>query len=622
MIPGISRVKLQVSCNRMQRKIAVQLLRWLLCISILCGLGASCACAQDAGARPAVKSGGAACFRAAEGSAIPEPDDLRSQNGVLKVELAFREDRDASGRVRYCYVAEDGSPAPNLRLSPGDTLILTLKNEAAISGQAPSDATGQAANPATGHSAHAAPAEVDGRQAGTARDACAGGPMIASATNLHFHGLAIPAACHADETLKTLIEPSDPPFEYRFQIPANQPPGLYWYHPHVHGISTKQILGGASGALIVEGIERANRQLAGLRERVFVIRDENLLHPDAEPPRIGLATQFLMRRDAEGDAMNTGTGEGKPAKDLSINYVPVPYPKYPPGVIHMKPAEKELWRVANASAITYLNLQVLFNSAPQPLGIVALDGAPTTESGDGAKAHLRVSHTVVPPGGRVEFVLNGPPAGVAASLVTRGVDTGPMGENDPLRALATIVASAEAPQPRSALASNPAPLVPAKTEWLGNVAPVRQRKLYFSEKQQDPHDPNSPTTFYVTVEGQTPAPFDPQSAIPNLVAQQGTVEDWTIENRTQEFHAFHIHQIHFLLMEWNGRAVDEPFLRDTVNVEYWNGKSSSYPRIKLRMDFRDPNVAGLLPYHCHLLEHQDNGMMGIVRVEPAKNASD
>ncbi len=175
-----------------------------------------------------------------------------------------------------------------------------------------------------------------------------------------------------------------------------------------------------------------------------MIRDENLLHPDAEPPKLSIPTQML-RRDAEGDALNTGTGEGKPAKDLSINYVPLPYPEYPPGVIRIRPSERELWRVANASAITYLNLQVLFKSAPQPLGIVALDGAPTTESGDAAKAILPVSHVVVPPGGRVEFVLTGPPAGVQASLVTRGVDTGPMGENDPLRALAVLVASATLP---------------------------------------------------------------------------------------------------------------------------------------------------------------------------------
>jgi FtsP/CotA-like multicopper oxidase with cupredoxin domain len=440
--------------------------------------------------------------------------------------------------------------------------------------------------------------------------------MVASATNLHFHGLAIPAACHADETLKTLLEPADPPFEYRFQIPENQPPGLYWYHPHVHGISRFQVLGGASGALIVEGIERANRSLAGLHERVFVIRDENLVHPEAEPPGLSLATQVRIR-DPEGDMLNTGTGEGKPAKDLSINYVPVPYPKYPPALIQMKPSQKELWRVANASAITYLNLQVLFNSVPQPLGVVGLDGAPLAGGGEPEQAVRKVSHVIVPPGGRVEFVVNGPAAGVEASLVTRGVDTGPLGENDPRRALATIAVSGGAPEPPAALAANPEPLPQAKEAWLGNAEPVRQRKLYFSEKQENPTDPNSPTTFFVTVNGQPPKAFDPNSALPNMVAQQGTVEDWTIENRTQEFHAFHIHQVHFLMTEWNGRKVDEPFLRDTVNLEYWDGKSVKYPSVTLRMDFRDPNAVGILPFHCHLLEHQDGGMMGILQVKPA-----
>jgi FtsP/CotA-like multicopper oxidase with cupredoxin domain len=537
---------------------------------------------------------------------VPEPEDLRSVNGVLQVELAFRSYPDASENARYCYVAPDGGVAPNLRLHPGDTLILRLKNEAKT-GSA-SVVAGQA-----GHSAHTAAANTN-----ALGDACNGGPMVASATNLHFHGLLIPAACHADETLKTLVEPDAPAFEYRFRIPEDQPPGLYWYHPHVHGISKTQILGGASAALVVEDIERVDPQLAGLPERVFVIRDENLAYPDAEPPQLSAATQ-LLRKDPEGDAMNMGTGEGKPAKDLSINYVPVPYPKYPPAVIRIQPGQRELWRVANASAITYLNLQVLYNSVPQPLEVVALDGAPLAEGGANNKASMKVSHAVVPPGGRVEFVLNGPAAGVDASLVTRGVDTGPLGENDPRRALAILQVSADAPKPRVALDANPAPVVPRKTEWLGGAALAEHRKLYFSEKQQNSNDPNSPTTFFVTVEGQTRQPFDPESTKPSMIAQQGTVEEWTIENRTQEFHAFHIHGIHFLMTEWNGRKVDEPFLRDTVNLEYWDGKSANYPSVKLRMDFRDPNTVGVLPYHCHLLEHQDGGMMGLLLVRSPDN---
>ena len=108
--------------------------------------------------------------------------------------------------------------------------------------------------------------------------------------------------------------------------------------------------------------------------------------------------------------------------------------------------------------------------------------------------------------------------------------------------------------------------------------------------------------------------FDPNAATPNIVVQQGDVEDWVIENRTQELHAFHIHQIHFMLVEWNGVPLDEPFLRDTINVAYWDGKSREYPSVKLRMDFRDPNVVGTFVYHCHLLEHEDGGMMGLIRV--------
>ncbi len=118
----------------------------------------------------------------------------------------------------------------------------------------------------------------------------------------------------------------------------------------------------------------------------------------------------------------------------------------------------------------------------------------------------------------------------------------------------------------------------------------------------------------LTVEGQPEEPFDPQSVAPNIIARQGDVEDWIIENRTQEVHAFHIHQIHFMLLDWFGLPVNEPFLCDTVNVPFWDGKSKVYPVIKVRMDFRDPNAVGTFVYHCHILEHEDGGMMGTIRV--------
>jgi FtsP/CotA-like multicopper oxidase with cupredoxin domain len=547
------------------------------------------------------------CPRPAAGSTIPEPADLRSQNGTLKVELKYRSFRDANGQMRYCYQSGDGSVAPNLRVHPGDWLILSLKNDLKA---APSQSFAQ--GKAKGMSM-----SMPMQMPMPVSDPCAGGEMTALSTNLHFHGLSVPPVCHQDDVLKTMIARGGPAFKYRFQIPPDTPPGVYWYHPHVHGFSNAQVLGGASGALIVEGIEQANPLLAGLPERVLVIRDQDLINPDAAPLKTSAVPQAPVLRDAEGDILNTGTGEGKPSKDLSINFVPVAFPDYFPAVIAMKPDERQLWRVVNASAITYLDLQILIGGTPQRMGMVSLDGVPVNEGGMAVNRIVWETHVLLPPAGRIDFVFKAPPAGTQATLITRSVDTGPAGENDPTRPLATITVKADAPEPRSALPTSPAPPAPPTSVWLGNVKPAHERKLYFSEKPSDPNNPNSPTVFMVTVDGQEPVPYDPRSAVPNITVQQGDVEDWVIENRSRELHAFHIHQIHFLLIGWNGVPVNEPFLRDTVNVPYWDGASPVYPSVKLRMDFRDPNIVGTFVYHCHLLEHEDGGMMGTIRVEPA-----
>jgi FtsP/CotA-like multicopper oxidase with cupredoxin domain len=529
---------------------------------------------------------------------VQEPADLRSKNGVLELTLTAANSSQADGSTRYCYTDAQGRESPNLRVSPGDEVIIHLKNELKNL---------QPATDAAPH-VHAAPQPDD------ANNPCSSGIMSPVSTNLHFHGLTIPPTCHQDDVLKTSLQPGDAPFEYRFRIPQDEPPGLYWYHPHIHGFSKGQVLGGASGALIVEGIERAKKEVAGLPERVFIIRDQNLIHPNASPSASEpVVPKFMVDRD--GDSTNNGTGFGKPAKDLSINYVPVPYPDYPPGVIEMRPAERQLWRVLNASAITYLNLEVLYGRSPQPVGLVAMDGVPIDQNGAGEAVNWQ-THLGVPPGARVEFIIKGPAEGEAGLLVTRTVDTGPGGENDPNRALAKVVASPKMSEPQSTLQRTPESLPPPREAWLGDVAPVRVRHLYFSEKLADPNDPASAIEFYLTVDGQTPKMFDMNSDIPNIVAEQGTVEDWIIENRSSELHAFHIHQLHFLLLQYMEHDVRENFLRDTVNVPYLTGRTLSYPSIRVRMDFRDPNTIGMFPYHCHLLEHEDKGMMGTIRVVP------
>ena len=519
---------------------------------------------------------------------------------MLKVALSVRSSLDVNGHTRYCYIDGHGNQSPTLRLQAGDTLILTLKNEISMPTK------------------NGAPAGALTAMSHVHRDQhedCSGGVMSANSTNLHFHGLAIPPICHQDETMKTLLEPGDPPFVYTVQIPMSQPPGLYWYHPHVHGFTEEQVLGGASGAIIVEGVERAVPRVTGLPERVFIIRDEKMPEPSAEE-----------RVDPK-----------RPTKQLSINNVPVPYPEYPPAIIRMKPLERQLWRVLNASADTYLDLSVVFGDRRQSLGMVALDGVPIRYGTPGAAGYApQQSHVFLPPGARAEFVVTGPPPGVAGRLVTGYVYRGATDDGkpvvsrnsagpavrtgqddiDPARPLASIVPTevdaGPFVQPASVVADHPATPLSA-------VRPVRKRTFYFSERLVDPADPKSATLFFITEEGHTPKVFDPNSGDPTVTVHQGDVEDWTIENRSQESHAFHIHQMHFIVIGGSGTSWEEPTLRDTIDLPAWDG-FRKYPSVIVRMDFRDPNIVGTFPFHCHILQHVDGGMMGTVRVEPARGA--
>ncbi len=532
---------------------------------------------------------------------VPAPEDLHSRKGELRVDLSMRNFLAADGEMRYCYVNADGSQAPTLRVHPGDLLVLSLKNELSL--------------PSSPMSTH-----------GGMKSTCGSGMMKADTTNLHFHGLYLPPLCHQDDALNTRIQPSDPAFTYRVRIPRNQPPGLYWYHPHPHGFSEAQVLGGASGALIVEGIERANPLVAGLPEQVLVVRDQRV------------ASLVGKTNGDEGTSIPE-----RPSKDLSINFVPVPYPNYPKAVIRMRPSQRQFWRVLNASADTSLDLQLRFGRSEQKLGVVALDGVPVGYGNGGGRDRILWQTDIpIPAGGRAEFIVNGPPEGVQATLVTLGVETVPFvddedslppagarsspsipddDDNTPPRPLATIVASADATDPASKLPLASSPLISHGPPSLVGAKPVRRRKLYFSEKIQDPKHPSASTIFYITEEGHDPAAYDPASTAPNIQVHQGDVEDWTIENRSQELHTFHIHQTHFIVLERNGAAVDEPNLRDTISVGFWDGSSPQYPSVTLRMDFRDPNIVGTFPYHCHILQHEDGGMMGTIQVLPASKST-
>jgi FtsP/CotA-like multicopper oxidase with cupredoxin domain len=529
------------------------------------------------------------CARSAAGSAVSAPPELRSQNGTLEVTFKFLTVTDSQGLARYCYVTDTGLEAPTLRVNPGDKLIIHFQNDL------PAPAASSASDNMAGMKMTLSAASDDTTPA---PNAC-NGAMSASATNIHFHGTNVAPVCGQDEVVHTLIAPGQS-FDYNVQIPANEPPGLYWYHPHPHGFSEGQVQGGATGALIVEGLQNVDPALAGLTERTFVLRDQLLPTSELNDANI-------------------------PAWDLSINYVPVTYPGYTPAVLQTNPAQQELWRVVNSAADSILQLQYIVNGTPQTMQVVAIDGVPIAT---GTSGQVSESETILlmPPGSRAEFVVTTPNVGDQAQLTTQYWNTGPDGDFNPTRTIANVVSQNGIENSSKAGATAvkrlPVKAVPTKVTRfaaLADATPVAQRNLYFSEVLQDPSNPNSPTNFYITEEGQKPALFTMDQA-PNIVVHSGTVEDWVVQNTAQEDHIFHIHQIHFQVLEVNGQPVNDPAIRDTVDLPYWSG-SGAYPSVKVRMDFRDPNIVGMFVYHCHILQHEDAGMMGEIQVLPSGSAS-
>jgi FtsP/CotA-like multicopper oxidase with cupredoxin domain len=526
------------------------------------------------------------CARFATGSTTTAPPELKSLNGVLEVTFKFLTATDSQGLVRYCYVTDTGLEAPTLRVNPGDQLIIHFQND--LPAASASSASDNMAGMKMSLSSSATTSNAN-----TSSSSACNGAMSATVTNIHFHGTNVAPVCGQDEVVHTLIQPGQS-FDYNVQIPQNEPPGLYWYHPHPHGFSEGQVQGGATGALIVEGLQNVDPALAGLTERTFVIRDQLLPAPEANDTNI-------------------------PAWDLSINYVPVTYPSYTPAVIQTNPSQQELWRIANTAADTILNLQYVVNGTPQAMQVVAIDGYPIASGSSGQSSESETS-ILLPPGVRAEFVVTTPSVGATAQLITQNWDTGPDGDFDPTRPIANIVSQNGGSPSSIGAAVKQLPSHAVRTRVtrfaaLAAAAPIAQRNLYFSEVLEDPTNPNSPTNFFITEEGQQPALFNMNNP-PNIVVHSGTVEDWVVENTALEDHIFHIHQIHFQVLEVNGQAVNDPAIRDTVDLPFWSG-SGAYPSVKLRMDFRDPNIVGTFVYHCHILQHEDAGMMGAIQVLPS-----
>ncbi len=481
---------------------------------------------------------------------IPE---IRAQHGVVSFDLDAAIE-PATNAPAFVYRGQPGV-APTIRVSPGDELRIRLHNRLPAGTDAPND------------------------------------------VNLHFHGLTVSPNAPSDDAMR-LARPGET-IAYDVRISRSQPPGLYWYHPHAHGQTYWQITSGMSGALIVEGLQQHLPALRGLRERVIVLRniqspaDFTSIPIAARPPAIRAAVLAGRKRAGRFSAVDDDDAVGEPCQP--IPGMQVTTNGMPRATIGIDPHEREFFRVVNASAGRYFDLSV----DGEPLDLVALDGVPL-DAYPGSPPVQRVRDIVLAPAGRAEFVVTG--GAKPAELRSNCYVTGEAGDRDPPVILANLRPDGHAP-----MASKVDGPIIAATKLSPEItapdmpAPATRRTVTFTENANG---------FYINGKA-----YRMQDA-PAFVARAGTMERWTLVNHTDEVHDFHIHQIHFAVESIDGKSESPPHWVDTVTVPpmRYSHTGGTPGTATLLMDFRNPVIRGTFVFHCHILDHEDGGMMAAIRV--------
>jgi len=362
-------------------------------------------------------------------------------------------------------------------------------------------------------------------------------------TNIHFHGIEA-SPLHNGDNIYVLVAPGNE-FQYELRIPLTQPPGLYWYHSHAHGDSTRQVGAGLSGMLVVEGLADQFAPLKGVAERFFALKEISL--PDSEDPVI---VGYFHRRVQ------------------SINgALAVP--------IAMRPGETELWGFSNQNANLAFDLQL----KGHVFRIIARDGEAATR--ETVTATLRIE-----PASRVEVLVDGGAAG-EYDLVSRRVPTGHGAARKLERVLGQVIVAGTTATAIPALVDFPQPLDLA-------ARPVdMKRTIVFTE--------NADALQYF-INGRM---FDHDRV--DVRVPLGNVEEWTIRNDTDDLHVFHIHQVKFQVVAVNGVAQAVHDDLDTVRVPERGS-------VVIRMAFTDRTTLGRFVFHCHVLKHEDHGMMAVIEV--------
>ncbi len=381
-------------------------------------------------------------------------------------------------------------------------------------------------------------------------------------TTVHWHGLAIPASQDGN--------PMDPVTtgtsrDYVYSLPVGSA-GTYWYHPHPHASTPEQVYRGLAGAFIVRS---RTDPLAGLPERNVFITD------------LRLDSNGQIAPDTAIDFAN-----GREGNQVLVNGAYQPVDTVAPGTT-------ERWRVFDATNGRYTKL--VLDGAP--MVVVALDGSALAKP-------VTVTELLLAPGQRAELVVRAPTSsGQKMVLRTVPYNRGLMVPVSPAAKLFEISTGNAAVVPALALpASLPAPsplpnnLTVTQTLVLSDMGMGAGMGMGMGMM-------GGSATGRFTINGKV---FDP--ARDDISMKAGVAEEWIVHNGGMMDHPLHIHGTAFQLVASNrtGSASD-PRLNAFMDVV--NLIPGEQIRIRLRID-----TPGRRMFHCHILEHEAQGMMGVIDV--------
>ncbi len=377
-------------------------------------------------------------------------------------------------------------------------------------------------------------------------------PHHFNSTNFHAHGSHVSPSGISDNILREM-EPGES-YDIEIAFPADHTRGSLWYHPHHHGGADIQVASGMAGALIVEGDFAGVPEIAAARERVLVLSevvfDANRTLESFDNVWPETATRFL-----------TVNGQRAPT-------------------IQMRPGEVQRWRIFHAGYQDDINMAL----DAHVLHAIAYDGISLA-------AVQRQDGILMAPGQRVDVLVQ---AGAPGTYLLQGLPYD-QGYPSPAGALATIEVGGEPLTMQLPAALPGAPLKSVSDEEITGT-----RGITFSVDVPEFEAAAGWQEFAFKVDGQL---FDPDQVGQRV--RLGAVEEWTITNQHEHDHIFHIHTNPFQVTRVNGQPVDVPVWRDTVVVPRLGS-------ITFRSRFED--FTGRYVLHCHMMNHEDLGMMEIVEV--------